>query len=121
MLTKEDKEFLTDAFADHKKWAEETFSSKKELKGVHDSVDLVRQKLVRLSLEKSNLEYRLDSIEAATFRNEEKSDRILNILDDFTGKVASLDQEDKMGLIILRRHDAQIHELATATGTAITE
>lgn len=110
MFTPADKKFLT-----------ETFATKKDLKEVRDSVDLSRQKLTTLSLERFGLESRLSAIEASTFRNEEKSDRILNILDGFTGKVADLDQENKMGTITLRRHDVQIHELAKTTGTTLSE
>jgi hypothetical protein len=67
------------------------------------------------------LESRMDSIEASGVRTEDKIDKVLNILDGFAGKVATLDQENKMGSITLRRHDIQIHELATATGTAISD
>lgn len=54
-------------------------------------------------------------------RMEGKIDKIITIADGFSGKVADLDQENKMGAVALRRHDVQIHELATATGTAISE
>lgn len=121
MLTKEDKKFLKDAFADHKKWAEETFSSKSELKEVRDSVDLSRQKLTTLSLERYGFESRLNSIEASSFRTEEKIDKLINIGDGNAGNIADLQQENKMGSITLRRHDIQIHELATATGTKLSE
>lgn len=47
--------------------------------------------------------------------------KVLNAVDKFSGKVADLEQENKMGAITLRRHDVQIHELAAASGTAITE
>lgn len=121
MLTKEDKKFLTDAFSDHKKWAEETFSSKKEVKEVRDGVDLLRNKLTMSSIEKFDFKARLDSIEASTFRTEEKIDKLMNIGDGNAGNIADLQQENKMGAITLRRHDIQIHELATATGTVISE
>ncbi|MFZ3044163.1 MAG: hypothetical protein WA058_03630 [Minisyncoccia bacterium] len=67
------------------------------------------------------IEEKLVSIEESNIRTEEKLDKVLNILDGFAGKVAELDQENKMGSIALRRHDIQIHELATATGTTISE
>ena len=105
MLTKEDKDFLT-----------ENFATKKELKEVRDGVDLLRQKLTTKTLENFNFEHRLDSIEASNFRTEEKIDKVLTILDGFAGKVADLDQENRMGAITLRRHDIQIHELATDAG-----
>lgn len=110
MLTKEDKEFLS-----------ENFATKKEFATLRDATDLLRNKLTTLNLDKLNSNSRLDSIEAASFRTEEKIDKMLNILDGFAGKVADLDQENKMGAITLRRHDIQIHELATATGTVISE
>lgn len=67
------------------------------------------------------VESRLGAIEVSNSRTEEKIDKVLNILDGFAGKVADLDQENKMGSITLRRHDIQIHELATATGTTISD
>lgn len=102
-----------------KKWIEEKFT--KGIKPVRDSVDLLRSKIGAIHLEKLNLDSRLDSIEASNVRTEEKIDKVLTILDGFAGKVADLDQENKMGAITLRRHDTQIHELATATSTTISE
>jgi hypothetical protein len=102
-----------------KKWIEEKLA--KEGKPVRDSIDLLRGKVTALNFEKFNFDSRLDSIEASNLRTEEKMDKVLTILDGFAGKVADLDQENKMGAITLRRHDTQIHELATATGTPITE
>ena len=67
------------------------------------------------------IEEKLVSIEESNIRTEEKLDKVLNILDGFAGKVANLDQENKMGAVTLHRHGIQIHELATATGTAISE
>lgn len=67
------------------------------------------------------IEEKLVSIEESNIRTEEKLDKVLNILDGFAGKVADLDQENRMGAITLRRHDIQIHELATATDTTISE
>lgn len=108
MLTKEDKN-----------WVEEKFA--KELNPIRDSIDLLRGKVTNIHFEKFNLESRLDSIEASTIRNEEKSDKILSILDGFAGKVSDLEQENKMGAVTFRRHGIQIRELATATSTAISE
>lgn len=108
MLTQEDR-----------KWIEGKLE--KELKPVRDSVDLLRGKLVDTSLDKFRIDSRLNSIEAASIRTEEKVDKMLNILDGFTGKVADLDQENKMGAVTLERHGIQIRELATATGTTISE
>jgi hypothetical protein len=108
MLTSEDK-----------KWIEEKLA--KEGKPVRDSVDLLRGKMTTMNFERFNFDSRLDSIEASNLRTEEKVDRMLTILDGFAGKVADLDQENKMGAITLRRHGIQINELATATGTTISE
>lgn len=102
-----------------KKWIEEKLA--KENKPMRDSVDLLRKKMIDMSLDKFHSDSRLNSIEASSLRTEEKIDKVLNILDGFSGKVADLDQENKMGAITLRRHDTQIHELATATGTKISE
>ncbi len=110
MFTAGDKKFLT-----------ETFATKKDLKALGDGYDLLRNKVTHLSLEKFNLISRIDSIEAAGIRTEEKIDKILTILDGFAGKVADLDQENKFGAVTLRRHDVQIHELATSTGTTLSE
>ena len=108
MLTKDDK-----------KWVEEKLT--KGLKPVRDSIDLLRGKITEARFDKFNLESRLDSMEASHIRTEEKIDKVLNILDGFSGKVADLEQENKMGAVTLHRHGVQIHELATATGTAISE
>jgi len=104
MLTKEDKNWIT-----------------KEIKPVRDSVDLLRGKISSINIDKLNLDMRLDSLEASNIRTEEKIDRVLNILDGFAGKVADLDQENKMGARTLRRRDVQIQELAKATGTALSD
>jgi len=109
MLTKDDKKFLI-----------ENFATKKEFKELRDGQDLLRKKVVDSSMEKFNFKFRLDSIEAASVRTEEKVDRILIQMDGFTGKVADLDQENKMGTITLRRHGIQIQELAKATGTKLS-
>ena len=120
MLTPADKKFIKDAFADQKKWSEETFSTKKELKELSDNIDLTRQKLTGLSLERFGFESRLNSIEASSFRTEEKIDKLINIGDGNAGNIADLQQENKMGSIALRRHGIQIEELAKATKTKIS-
>lgn len=108
MLTKEDKDWVTEQLV-------------KELKPVRDSVDLLRGKSIDTQLKDMRISSRLDSVEASQIRTEEKIDKVLTILDGFAGKVANLDQENKFGSVILHRHDIQIHELATATGTTISE
>ncbi|MBI4121280.1 MAG: hypothetical protein HY457_03425 [Parcubacteria group bacterium] len=102
-----------------KKWIEEKLA--KEGKPVRDSIDLLRGKMTTMNFEKFNFDSRLDSIEASNIRTEEKIDKVLTVLDGFAGKVATIDQENKMGSVTLRRHDIQIHELAAATGTTISE
>ncbi len=47
--------------------------------------------------------------------------KTLNSVDKFSGNMADLQQENKMGAITLRRHGIQIQELAKATGTALSE
>ena len=54
-------------------------------------------------------------------RVEELSKKTLTIVEGLAGKVADLDQENKMGAMTFRRHDVQIHELAKATGTTVSE
>ena len=80
-----------------KNWIVENFATKKELY------------LVR------------DELKGDISEIKELVTKTLNAVDKFSGKVADLEQENKMGAITLRRHDVQIHELATATGTTITE
>lgn len=109
MLTKDDKKFLT-----------ENFATKKEVGAIRDGLDILRNKLTMSSLEKFDFKSRVDSIEASSVRTEEKVDKILNILDGFSGKVAELDQENKMGARTLHRHGIQIQELAKATGTKVS-
>jgi len=110
MFTPTDKKFLT-----------ENFATKKELLAIRDGFDLLRNKTIVSSLEKFNVKSEIDAMRASDIRTEEKVDKILTILDGFSGRVADLDQENRMGSITLRRHDVQIHELATATGTTISE
>lgn len=131
MLTKDDKN-----------WIEEKLV--KEVKPLRDSVDLLRKKVSDTSFDKLHSDMRLNTIEASQIRVEEKVDskllqqailrfeqgqdeihslasQTLDIVEGLAGKVATLDQENKMGSITLRRHDIQIHELAKATGTTISD
>ncbi|MEK7554192.1 MAG: hypothetical protein AAB517_02380 [Patescibacteria group bacterium] len=119
MLTKDDKKFLTEKFA--AKDDLKSLVTKKEHKELRDSIDLLRNKLTMSSLEKFDFKSRVDSIEASSVRTEEKVDKILDILDGFSGKVAELDQENKMGERTLHRHGIQIQELAKATGTTLSK
>lgn len=63
-------------------------------------------------------------------RNELKDDisevkelvkQTLNSVNKFTGKVADLEQENKMGAVTLRRHGINIRELAKATDTVLSK
>lgn len=108
MLTKGDKKWIDEKLADG-------------FKPVRDSVDLLRGKMTSMNLEKFNFDSRLDSIEASHIRTEEKIDKVLSILDGFSGKVAELDQENKMGARTLHRHGINIQELAKATGTMLSK
>ena len=107
MLTKDDKSWIAEEFA-------------RELKPVRDSVDLLRKKVSDISFEKIHSDLRFNTIEASGVRSEEKLDKLITMLDGFSGKVADLDQENKMGAVTLKRHSTQIHELATATSTKIS-
>lgn len=108
MLTAADKKFLT-----------ENFATKKEHKELRDGFDLLRHKLTSENIDKFNFKFRFDSIEASSIRTEEKIDKVLTVLDGFAGKVADLEQEDKMGAIALGRHERQIKALGRATRTAL--
>jgi hypothetical protein len=119
MITDTDITKLKEVFAT--KTDLEGFATKKEVLAVRDSVDLLRKKVADVGFENLRLDMRLNAIEASSVRTEEKVDKVLNMLDGFTGRVADLDQENRMGALTLRRHDIQIHELAQATGTTISE
>ena len=64
---------------------------------------------------------RMDELSKTYARTEKKLDKVLTIVEGFAGKVAELDQENKFGSVILQRHGVQIRELATATGTTLSE
>lgn len=63
----------------------------------------------------------LHEVKEGISRVEELSKKTLTIVEGLAGRIADLDQENKMGAITVRRHDVQIHELSTATGTTISE
>ncbi|MCX6787381.1 MAG: hypothetical protein NTY93_02560 [Candidatus Kaiserbacteria bacterium] len=46
--------------------------------------------------------------------------KVLSAVDKFSGTVADLEQENKMGAVTLRRYGIQIEELAKATKTKIS-
>jgi len=82
---------------DDKNWVVENFAIKKELY-------LVRNELK-------------DDISEV----KELVKKTFNAVDKFSGKVADLEQENKMGSLTLRRHGVQIEELAKATGTTLSK
>lgn len=107
-----------------KKWIQALFegsATKKEVGAVRDSVDLLRHKLAMSSLDKMNFKAEFDGLRASVVRTEEKIDKIMDTLDGFAGRVADLDQENKMGARTLRRYGVNIEELAKATKTRISK
>lgn len=77
--------------------------------------------IAELKVDSKLLQESMIHLEQKVEENVQMSRKVLTIVEGFAGKVADLDQENKMGAITLRRHDTQIHELATATGTTISE
>lgn len=110
MLTKEDKSWFTG-----------TFATKGVLANVATDVANLKVDVTELKIESSLLQRTVQRLEQGQERIEAKTDKILTIVQGFAGKVADLDQENKMGARTLRRHGIQIHELAQATGTTISE
>lgn len=110
MLTKDDKKFLADNFA-----------TKKEVGAIRDGLDILRNKLTMSSLEKFDFKSEVEAMRASDIRTEEKIDKLITIMDGYAGKIADLDQENKMGAITTRRHGIHIQELATATGTTLSK
>ena len=110
MLTSEDKKFLT-----------ENFATKKEFVGLEGNVAGLQKDVTELKVESRLLQESMIRLEQKVEEGVELSQKVLTIVEGLAGKVADLDQENKMGSITLRRHDIQIHELATATGTTISE
>ena len=78
MLTNEDKDWIA-----------------KEIKPVRDSVDLLHKKVSENNLDKIHSDMRLNAIEASGMRSEEKLDKLMTMLDGFTGNVADLDQRTR--------------------------
>ena len=110
MLTKDDKKFLV-----------ENFATKKEVGAIRDGLDLLRNKLAMSSLEKFDFKSEVDAMRASDIRTEEKIDKLITIMDGYAGKIAELDQENKMGAITAHRHSIHIQELAKATGTTLSK
>ena len=84
-------------------------------------MDEMKADIAELKVDSKLLQESMIRLEQKVEENVEMSRKVLTIVEGFAGKVADLNQENKMGSITLRRHDIQIHELATATGTAISE
>ncbi len=121
MLTKEDKNWITGKFAtkdDLKKFATKddlkAFATKAELSIIKDDVK-------ELKVDSKLLQKAVIRLERGMEENIVLSKKIIATNEGWAGKVAVLDQENKMGSITLRRHGIQIHELATATGTVVSE
>lgn len=112
MLTKDDK-----------KWIVGKFATKTDFNSVKEDIKLLatNKELTQVKVDVKILANKLTGVEESYSRIETKVDKVLNKLDKFAGNVADLDQENKMGAVTLRRHGIRIHELATATGTAISE
>lgn len=62
-----------------------------------------------------------DELKADISEIKKGMDKVLNAVDKISGNMADLQQENKMGAIALNRHKVQIHELAAATSTVISE
>ncbi len=119
MLTKEDKKFLTESFA-----------TKADINSITDDIKLLATKAELVGIKTDIIELKVDStllqqavqrLEQNVARTEGKIDKLITIGDGNAGNIADLKQENNFGAITLHRHDIQIHELATATGTAISE
>lgn len=63
----------------------------------------------------------LREVKEGISRVEKLSQKTLTIVEGLAGKVADLDQENKMGARTLHRHGVQIQELAEATGATLSE
>ncbi len=135
MLTKEDKTYLNDTFATKKEMRKEisgvrtdTKSLKTDVADLKTDVADLKTDVVELKIDVAELKVDSKLMQQAIIRIEQrmdvsdtKSDKILTILQGFAGSVGDLEQENRFGAMTLRRHDVQIHELAIATDTTISE
>ena len=96
------------------------FATKDELIGVKSDVAELKTDVAELKTDSRIIQETLIRMEQKMDDFIEFSHKKFAILEGLAGKVADLDQENKMGAITLRRHDAQIHELAAATGTTLS-
>lgn len=97
------------------------FATKKGLAAIAADVSVLKIDITELKVDSTLMQQSIQRLEQGQERTEAKIDKVLTIVQGFAGNIAVLEQENKMGAITLRRHDIQIHELATATGTAISE
>jgi hypothetical protein len=63
----------------------------------------------------------LNQVKSVISRVETKVDKILVQMDKFTGRVADLDQENKMGAITTARHTRHIEALARKTKVTLPD
>ena len=112
MLTTEDKKWVKEQLAD--------FATKKEVGAVRDSLDILRHNITSSTLEKYNFRSEIEAIRASNIRIEEISQKMLAIAEGNTGRIADLEQENKMGSVTLHRFGVNIEELAKATNTKIS-
>ena len=139
MLTKEDKKYLHNTFItkkdskqfstknDLKRFATKQdlkrFATKNDLKrfATKDDLKVVIKDVAELKVDSALMQRMLIKLEQSVNEVREISQKTLTIVEGVVGNVADLEQENKMGAITLRRHDVQIHELAHATSTKISE
>ena len=106
----------------------------KKLKKVFTTKDdlnkfATKDDLKKLATKKWTLENFATKGEMYLIRDELKSDisevkelvkKTFNAVDKFSGRVSTLEQENKMGAVTARRHGIHIQELAKATGTTLS-
>ncbi len=104
---------------------EKVDSFDKDIIGLKTDID---KDIIGLKTDITELKVESSLLQQAVLRLEQGQDEIrslvtktLTTVQGFAGNVATLEQENKMGALTLRRHDIQIHELAHATRTTISE
>ncbi|MHB8860188.1 MAG: hypothetical protein ACYC48_00430 [Minisyncoccota bacterium] len=97
----------------------------KNIIGLKTDID---KNIIGLKTDITELKVESSLLQQAVLHLEQGQDEIrslvtktLTTVQGFAGNVATLEQENKMGALTLRRHDIQIHELAHATRTTISE
>jgi len=76
--------------------------------------------VTELKVDSKILQENLMRLEQKVDHSLELSQKTLAIVEGLAGKMADLDQENKMGATTLHRHDGHIQELARATGTTLS-